>query len=69
MATNTPKGSLKSAEQLRFEMDFKTVDGLHKSIRRIQTDALNWAYDQIIPDGNPVAARNRLEAKIKELEQ
>lgn len=38
-------------------------------IRRIQADALRWALEQVIPDGNPQNISAKIRAKLNELEQ
>lgn len=37
--------------------------------RRIQADALRWALEQVVPDGNPENVSAKIRAKLNELEQ
>lgn len=39
------------------------------SVREIQADALRWASEQIVEDGNPAFAREKISRKLQELNQ
>jgi hypothetical protein len=44
-----------------------TRDGAKSLIEIIQTDALQWAAEQIITDGNPDVARDKIMRKIDDV--
>jgi FixJ family two-component response regulator len=65
---------MKTAETWCDELDDLTDEGVidfvgKPEIQLIQADALRWALEQVVPDGNPENIRAKIRAKLNELER
>lgn len=60
---------MKSAEEILQEWNLCADDTqIIKDIKQIQLDAMKFCVEQIVPDGNPQIAIDKIKTKMKELQ-
>lgn len=52
------------ASSIYWDVEHGDSDSSAKKLMQLQIEALRWAVDQVIPDGNPDNAREKIMGKI-----